>query len=386
VKKILSIVMILAILFAIGAAPASAKLSLSDYSNKELSKMAEDEIVYSAIMYECPDSMCTLEFSYWVQQNYLVDTMIWDVAEKQEEFFEEYKEYVESKRQDVLAAGEVFFEKHFDSSADELIFNSNQRALIAVKSTAAKVRALGNAEGCWVIAIGDFEHISERFNTNDWAALVPPESSLKEIYPYELVYALDFYKDKETPRYCGDGWLDYFYSPLYYHYPAVTGDEATADEPDYILAFAGNSIVSPALSAESFGDKYLVQRYNCYYPYILGIHIITTSDAPNYKVYSLREAWDMGLEGIEDVFTDFGLGEIRGDSDGDKEITVKDATYLQKCISGVDSFKDREYISGIVENNYDSFNGRISDMNMDGKVNIRDATAIQKAVAGLPYK
>lgn len=386
-KKILSMLMVISILFALGSVPASAKMGPGCVNSATLSTMADDEVIYGAVMYDYTNSLYIYEFSYWVEINYLCDTQVWDLAEDGKMFLEEYKKYIESQHEIVLSAGEDFFEKYFDSSTDELVLNSDQKPMIAVKTTAKNLKFLKNADGCSIFAIGSLEQVTQEFNANDYAQLVPSDSYVERLSPYELVYALQFFKNyEEGPRYWNEGYIGYFYSTLYHHYPEVTGDEATADEPDYLLVFAGENFASPALSADCFGDKYLVQESNCYYPYILGLHIITTTDAPMYKIYTLREAWDMGLEGIEDVFTDYGLGEIRGDSDGDEKITVKDATYVQKCLAGVTQFTDREFVRGLAENDYGEFNGRISDMNMDGELNIKDATAIQKFVAGIPYK
>ena len=388
-KKILAVFMVICVLLSVGAVPVWAKLSLSEYANKVLFETDDNEIVYSAIMYEAPDDLHTCEFSYWVQQRgYLDDTMEY-TSEFDLELRTAYKEYVDAQRKAVLEAGKEFFERHFDASADELVLNSDLRALVAVKSTAAKVKALENAEDCRVFAVGTLTYITERFNDNNCAVLVPYESYVSNIAEYELLYALSFYEETEEPRYwdtMNSDMVEYIYTPLYYHYPEI--DSATADEPDYIMVFAGSNICSPALAATGFGDKYLVQSYNVYYPYILGLHIFTVEDM---RFHTLREAWNRGIEGIEDVFLDYGLGEIRGDSDGDKKITVRDATFIQKCIAGIEKFSDREYVSGIAEFGYENnaeygFYGRVSDMNMDGIVNVKDATAVQKCVAGLEYK
>ncbi len=385
-KKILSMIMAGALLLAATLVPVSAKISISQYWEQTLFSLEDDDTIYSAIRYDSSENVRTYEFTYWIEQMGYLE----DIAEYTEAYGEEltakYAEYVKEKRAAVLAEGEAFFEKYFDASTDELVCNSDQRALVLVKSTVANAKNLEDKEDCTLFfAYDEREYSISRFEDNDFSVLTPPDYVL-EMDPYEIVYAMDFYKDAQEPRYWDAmEWeiSSYMYSHLYSHYPA-TSEEAT---PDYVLAFAGENVASPAYSAAGFGDKYLVQAYNIYYPYTLGMHIITTNDM---KVHTLREAWNAQIDGIEDVFEDYGLGEIRGDSDHDGEITIKDATYIQKCIAGILTFTEDEYATGFGEPGYTNedgfFEDRVSDMNMDKVVNIKDATAIQKAVAGLEYK
>ncbi len=382
-KKILSIILVLCILmgaFALSPLSVSAKISIGKYENQEFFSLADDDIVYSAIFYDSSENVRAYEFSYWVEQmGYLTDITDYTV-EYGEELEREYNEYIDSLHQAVLYEGEAFFAKHFDASTDELLRNSDKRAIIMVRSSVSTIKALEDVEGCYVFCSSTSESsIASRYETNDWSTIVP--DSYVKTSPYELVYAKHFYKGVEEPRYSEDlNWgMGYMYHPSYQYYSA-TGDEST---PDYILAFSGENVCSPAYSAGAFGDKYLLQEYNIYYPYTLGYHIITTEDM---KVYTLREAWDAQLDGIEAVFEDFGLGEKRGDSDRDGEITIKDATLIQKCIAKLEKFTEYEYVSGFAERGQGKdgmFHDRISDMNRDGEVNVKDATAIQKHVAGI---
>lgn len=100
-------------------------------------------------------------------------------------------------------------------------------------------------------------------------------------------------------------------------------------------------------------------------------------------MYTLREAWNLGLDGINEVFEKRIIGELIGDVDNDSRLSVKDATAIQKYIAGIvteHSIEDR--VIGI----YDDDNVTLeymSDFNRDGERNIKDATAIQKYIAGL---
>ncbi len=381
-KKLLSFCLVLCVLmsaFALSTLSVSAKISIGEYENQEFFSLADDDIVYSAIFYDSSDNVRAYEFSYWVEQmGYLTDVRDYTV-EYGEKLEREYNEYIDSLRLAVLADGEAFFAKHFDASTDELLRNSDKRAIVMVRSSVKTIKALEDVEGCYVFCSSTSESsIASRYETNNWSTIVP--DSYVKTSPYELVYAKHFYKGVEEPRYSEDlHWgMGYMYYPSYQYYSA-TGDEST---PDYILAFAGERMVSPAYSAGAFGDKYLLQVYNIYYPYTLGYHIITTEDM---KVYTLREAWNAQLEGIEAVFEDFGLGIKRGDSDQDGEITIKDATLIQKYIASLEKLID-DTVSGFAEAGQGEggfFSARVSDMNCDKEVNIKDATEVQKFVAGI---
>ena len=368
-KKILAFTMVLSMLF-----------TLCSFSTS-----ASTDVVYSVIRYDA-SAGDTCEFSYWVQQMGYLENVKDYTAEYGEELVALYKDYVNEQRSKVLAAGEKFFETYFDKETDVLVRNSDRRGQLVVKSSVSALQALPDDPEVWVTGTYESEEWAvSHYDNNNSNVLVPHDGYIENITPYQLVFALEYYKDNTSERTWSNRYTTfsgYLFESLYYHTVDATSDEATTDEVDYIFTFACGNGVSPAYCAAGFGDKYLVQVYNIYSPYGLGYHIITTADN---KVYSLREAWDLGLEGIDDIFTDYGLGEIRGDSDGDKVITVKDATYVQKCLAGVMKFTDREYVGGINETNTGSFSDYVSDMNMDGKVNVRDATAIQKYVAGIDY-
>ena len=98
------------------------------------------------------------------------------------------------------------------------------------------------------------------------------------------------------------------------------------------------------------------------------------------KVYDLIDAFEMNVEGIEKVFTEAGIGRLMGDMDNDRRISIKDATYIQKLIAGIEGFTEpRIYAAEFNE----TLPISISDFNRDRVRNIKDATAIQKYLAGI---
>ncbi|MBQ9742078.1 MAG: hypothetical protein IJV88_00185 [Ruminococcus sp.] len=98
----------------------------------------------------------------------------------------------------------------------------------------------------------------------------------------------------------------------------------------------------------------------------------------------LIDAYAMGLEGIENAFEEAGVGRLVGDMDLDRELTVKDATNIQKCIAGLMEFSADDFILAF-EGAEDAPLQYISDFNRDCERNVKDATAIQKFIAGLEF-
>ena len=141
-----------------------------------------------------------------------------------------------------------------------------------------------------------------------------------------------------------------------------TGDEAT---PDYVLIYLSGTIYTNIPIEYIFGDYVMMQSHGKT-PFLFGYGIYVPQ---KQEVYDLVEAYNLGIEGIEKVFTDCGLGHLHGDMDGDRSLTVKDATEIQKCLANIDG----KTIASV------------QDFNRDGERNVKDATAIQKYIAGLEY-
>ncbi len=178
------------------------------------------------------------------------------------------------------------------------------------------------------------------------------------------------------------------YEELYYHFETEpTCDEAT---PDFVLIY-GFTDMTPSSAYGVFGDYIVSGGYAS--PYDLPYYVIVPK--ANNRVYTLREAYDAGLEGIENVFDvkryeNYWVGYRIGDADFNRELNVKDATFIQKCLAGLQNFPDRDDVWGNCETpgfghlSYE-YTDYISDFNRDGKRDIRDATAIQKHITGLSY-
>ena len=175
-----------------------------------------------------------------------------------------------------------------------------------------------------------------------------------------------------------------FYGEIYEW--CAEGDCETVDEatPDYVLINTATNMVLPMPVADVYGD-YVFCNYSINRPFKYCYCIYLTESG---EVIGLTDALENEVEGIYNVFTQGGIGDLIGDMDKDRKLTVRDATYIQKCIAGLEKF---EYYDKIEAFEADLRQGKnppllyISDFTRDYERNIKDATAIQKHIAGLEY-
>ncbi len=162
---------------------------------------------------------------------------------------------------------------------------------------------------------------------------------------------------------------EHCYSEEFFYY----GDNVTADEatPDYVMVMVHYAVVSDILVHSYIGEYAVVT--GPYSPYIHGYHFYIPAEN---RLLTLEEAINSNLEGVAEALKSISHSvALVGDCDGDSELTIKDATCVQKCIAGLDAPK----------NVLGDYNRLVYDFNRDGERNIKDATAIQKCIAGLEY-
>lgn len=145
-----------------------------------------------------------------------------------------------------------------------------------------------------------------------------------------------------------------------------------------VLTFGANYEKSTEASYGVYGN-YVLRNDETYSPSVSGFNIYV-SDTDSFV--SLREAYNTNIDGIESVFTDYGIGELIGDVDKDKSLTIFDATTIQRNLAQISDFASNDEIQGVCEDGSVSIS-YISDFNRDGVRDIFDATAIQKQLASL---
>ncbi len=207
--------------------------------------------------------------------------------------------------------------------------------------------------------------IISAFNTS--AIIVDTENQ----YKYDKNIISQIFQEYELT----DPDLYVVYKELYEYY----SDGSSADEtyyPEYILIYVGSVNYADSFSTDLFGEFVLYDTDIGYpFAYEYGIYVPATNE-----VYDLVQAYKLQIEGIEKVFTEYGIGRLIGDVDKDRKITIKDATCIQKCLAGISEFDSNDYIHAFVYEKTPPLL-YISDFNRDCKRNIKDATAIQKYLA-----
>jgi len=168
-----------------------------------------------------------------------------------------------------------------------------------------------------------------------------------------------------------------FYEEVYYHY-------STDDVVEWALI--RGSTPPPPLVAYPYGifENRLIRKIDgSIGTFYLDYAVYDVSDD---KFYDLGEAYanEKYHDEINKYLNEYDIGEIIGDMDNDKKLTVKDATYIQKCLAGIMEYPENDKVEGVYESNKDYGHlAYLSDFNRDGVRNIKDATAIQKHIAGI---
>ncbi len=133
---------------------------------------------------------------------------------------------------------------------------------------------------------------------------------------------------------------------------------------------------SDVQTAHIINDMVFEDRAKTPFTYQYGIYIFETGE-----FYDLIDVPDLDLEGKANIYKSVNYRYRMGDNNGDYNLTIQDATYMQKCLANLEDFRDdddiTEYFHKPDKKVY------ISDYNRDGERNIRDVTAIQKKLANI---
>ncbi|MBE6737826.1 MAG: hypothetical protein E7566_04140 [Ruminococcaceae bacterium] len=169
-----------------------------------------------------------------------------------------------------------------------------------------------------------------------------------------------------------------FYEELYYHY-----DEN--GNVEWALIYGGKTLHEPwnmkccaVLEDRVIRDPHkIIGVFSCDY----GIYDVNKQDFFDIGTAMEDEKYH---DEIYAYLNENNIGEIIGDMDNDRKLTVKDATYIQKCLANIIEFPESDAVSADFW--YTEGYGHlayISDFNRDDVRNIKDATAIQKYLAGV---
>ncbi len=183
--------------------------------------------------------------------------------------------------------------------------------------------------------------------------------------------------------------LPHWYQELYYH-KTGEGDER---KTDWVLIFSDSTVKPPweMVFGVLYGKRVLTT----------GIGANSKNDLP-YFIYdaekgNYRSVIDLGYEtyeGLEDAFEELHIGRLMGDVDNDGNITVIDATRIQKDLASIKPIENdrieivvtelsdyRLDVTLTVDQKW--ITTRYSDFDLDGETTVVDATHIQRYLASL---
>lgn len=195
-------------------------------------------------------------------------------------------------------------------------------------------------------------------------------------YLYEDIFVEYFRRYAEGHD--NEDWEWYSYEELYYYYGEDKESGTTPDKevtPDYVFVEGTVNMCGPMPVYAIVGD-YVLFSHSMFAPYSFCYYVYVPAEN---KIYNLEEAVESGVEGVDRIFTEVGIGDRKGDTDRDGQITIKDATKIQKQLVEIDN---KELIQSWEEYFPIYF---IFDFDKDEDLTIKDATAIQKFIAGIEY-
>ena len=190
--------------------------------------------------------------------------------------------------------------------------------------------------------------------------------SVVPIYADDLSENKYLYEDKFIERYVENKEVNWRYNEVYYHY-------GESEEVDWCLikGFASNKSLDANVFLK-FSD-FVLSSSDLIQPFDL-----------KYAVYDIKKDVFIDLvdnydelvqyDGLIDVLRNLDESILIGDNDMDGELTIIDATKIQKYIAQLEHLWDYYSDCRGVE-------GRFSDCDGDGEITVMDATEIQRKVA-----
>ncbi len=178
-----------------------------------------------------------------------------------------------------------------------------------------------------------------------------------------------------------------YYKELYHHY-SETGDI------DWVFVYGTTECSEPMICYFQVGNR-LINTPNALIPFSLGYGIYDVEENKFYDITLVwknekyKEAVKQFEKECDNGFVDYTALVKIGDMNNDGYITVGDATYLQKCLAGLEDYPVTPELQIFIDqkvgndpSGYETFNiNDFYDVNKDGTVSIGDATKLQRITA-----
>lgn len=199
--------------------------------------------------------------------------------------------------------------------------------------------------------------------------LEPPEDDSEPLNVYDKLCA--YLSEKGYAGLCTPN----HFEELYRH---VDSD----GEADWVLLNAYVGEPYPWYGMGIIGNRVIIS--GTYPVFTFGMALYDVKEDTFYDLYTLKD-YDH-YDGIAEAIDLNGKGKLLGDLDGDDNISILDATLIQRCEINVTDYPESDWIneSDLVNESFNPIH-YYSDFNRDGDRNILDATCIQRYLIGATY-
>ncbi len=216
--------------------------------------------------------------------------------------------------------------------------------------------------------LADFEY-REVAHNEGISVVEVKQGDIEKISQYDLITQMEYiseihrkYIDCYTPNFKG------------YVYDEKTVGYDDNGDLEWVLIKAHNTLGATAVVGFKFGDI-VINSESIYSNFTYKFGIYDVKEDKFYDIYDLKETPDK-YDNLESVLGFYAKARPLGDADGDRNITVLDATSIQRFLANLEWFWDDQY----VDHESDT-QGYVSDIDCDGDVTILDATYIQHKIA-----
>jgi hypothetical protein len=165
----------------------------------------------------------------------------------------------------------------------------------------------------------------------------------------------------------------YMAQTLYYNEEFYHKDQN--GDTDWALISAYSNAVQPIGIFYIIGNR-AIKGDNAYVPFDFGCGIY---DVKKDQFFDITQVNLDDYDGLEEVFNGTKFGKLIGDIDKDNQITILDATGIQKCLASINPFPEDDFINAPEGSPIMYY----SDYDRDGQRTVLDATHIQKHLAGI---
>lgn len=214
------------------------------------------------------------------------------------------------------------------------------------------------------------------------------KSQIETAMDHSLVNAIYYDSQEELPTevpvsssyrskfedYCDQHFNDFEvlrYKELYRH-------KDKNGETDWVLINGTTNMEYPAPLNTIIGNRVILLG-SCGVPFDSGYGVY---DVKNDTFVDAQSASRKGYDGFVKVFDELGGGRLLGDLDGDDQLTIIDATVMQRCQVGVRDYPTDDEIR--VDDGLWSYSAKYySDFDRDGTRSILDVTKLQRYLIDL---